>query len=300
MPRLSLIIPTRDRADTLGDLLHTVQRQETDSRALEVVVVDDGSAQELAPLVARSEGPMALRCVRQDAGGLNAARNRGIDETSGELLAFLDDDTLLTPNWSDAIISSFDDPACAGLAGRVALRFEAPPPKWLSRRQRSYLAELDLGPRALWLDNGPVPVGANCAVRRTELERVGGFRVGLDRFGSSLISNGDTEFFRRLRAQGGRLRYEPAAQVLHRVPAERLTREFFRRRAYAQGVSDALLAALGEPEPRALRVARELCRYGRTAPILARGILTGHGSMNAVQWASYCHGRFGATAHGNN
>src|SRR5205085_6305502 len=134
-----------------------------------------------------------------------------------------------------AVTSAFDDSDCAGLAGRVRLQFERTPPTWLSQPQRNYLAELDLGSEPLWLDDGPVPVGANCAVRRGELERVGGFRAGLDRFGSSLISNGDTEFFRRLRAQGAKLRYEPEALVLHRVPQERLTRAFFRRRAHAQG-----------------------------------------------------------------
>jgi hypothetical protein len=114
--------------------------------------------------------------------------------------------------------------------------------------RRNFLAEYDLGPEPVWLDREPVPVGANCGVRRSEFERTGRFRAGLDRIGRSLVSNGDTEFFLRLRDGGGRLRYEPGAHVLHCVPADRLTTRYFARRYYAQGVSDELLFAdRGEP-----------------------------------------------------
>jgi GT2 family glycosyltransferase len=202
-------------------------------------------------------------------------------------VAFLDDDTLLSPGWAQAVIRAFDADGCAGLGGRVELRFEAPAPKWLSRRQRAYLAEFDLGAEPCWLDDGVAPVGANCAARRTEIHRVGGFREDLDRRAGSLVSNGDTEFFRRLRARGGRLRYEPAALAWHRVGPERLTREFVRRRAYAQGVSDVLVD--GEAP-----LVRELWRYGRAAPILLRGIATRRGTINAVQWVNYCRGRLDA------
>jgi GT2 family glycosyltransferase len=111
------------------------------------------------------------------------------------------------------------------------------------RSRRNFLAEYDLGSEPTWLERQPVPVGANCAVRRTEFERVGGFRVGLDRIGRSLVSNGDTEFFLRMRSSGGRLRYEPSAHVFHCVPASRLKLRYFAERYHAQGVSDELLFA---------------------------------------------------------
>ena len=295
--RLSIVIPTRDRPELLRDCLGTIQRQDIAADSVQVVVVDDGSMQSLEPVVAGAGGEIPIRCVRQVPGGLNAARNRGIAETSGDAIAFLDDDTLLCPQWARTVLETFEASACAAVAGRVQLGFEdGGAPAWLAGTQREYLAEFDLGTEPLWLDRGPVPVGANCAVRRTEFDRVGLFIDGLDRIGSSLVSNGDTEFFRRLRRRGGRICYEPAAAVIHRVPAERLTREFFLRRAHAQGVSDALLAAAAGQDPaRVTRVAREVWRCGRTGPILIRGLATGRGTMNARQWASYCRGRLGAT-----
>jgi hypothetical protein len=142
------------------------------------------------------------------------------------------------------------------------------------------------------LDGDLTPYGANCAVTRDAFERHGGFVPDLDRTGASLRSNGDVEFFRRLRARGGRIGWWPEADVEHRVPAERLTPEWFRRRAFNQGLSDVLL--LPPPESgagRARRLGRELVRMGRSGPILARGLVSGGGVEGASIWASYCRGR---------
>jgi cellulose synthase/poly-beta-1,6-N-acetylglucosamine synthase-like glycosyltransferase len=177
------------------------------------------------------------------------------------------------------------------VGGRVRLRLEGPAPRWLTPELRRYLAEYDLGEQPLTLPGEPVPVGANCAVRRAALDRVGRFASGLDRRGASLVSNGDTEFFRRLQAGGGQIRYEPRATVEHCVPADRLTVEFFRRRARAQGTSDALLAAaVGS----AGSAPRELVRAGRSVPIAARGMLEGRGATTARFWLEYCAGRMSA------
>src|SRR3954454_13035456 len=264
---LTAIVPTHDRPTVLEDCLATLIDQEIDPDGLEVVVVDDGSQSDIGALVARValRSPIAVRCERQPLSGLNAARNRGVDSARGEVLAFLDDDTLVAPGWAAAMTHAFDSSACAAVGGRVDLGLAAPEPDWLPEF-RCYLAEYDLGDEGRWLaDADPVPVGANCAVRRSELERVGGFRSGLDRIGGSLVSNGDTEFFRRLRSAGGRLRYEPGARVTHRIPAERLTVPYFRRRNRDQGVSDELLLRLDDHAPtlgHRVGLARELMRSG--------------------------------------
>ena len=242
--QLSVIIPTHNRADALRACLESLQRQDVDPAALEVVVVDDGSEPEMAPLVAEiaASGPFSMRCERQPTGGLNNARNRGVAASSGDVVAFLDDDTLVSPGWATAMLAAFTGHPCSAVGGRTELQLAGPEPAWMASR-RNFLAEYDLGSEAIWLEGEPVPVGANCAVRRSELERIGGFRDGLDRIGRSLVSNGDTEFFLRLQRNSGRLRYEPAAHVYHCVPADRLTVRYFTRRYYAQGVSDELLFA---------------------------------------------------------
>ena len=295
MPRISAIVPTRDRPEMLRGLLESLAAQRIDPDVLEVVVVDDGSAQPVAEIVSgtSAKGPVEMRSERQDPAGLNAARNLGVARSSGEVVAFLDDDTLADPDWAEAMLQAFADPQCAGVAGRIQLAIDGHEPRWLAGN-RSYLSELDLGPSGLWLDDGPEPAGANCAMRRADLARLGGFRAELDRRGASLVSNGDTELFRRLRGSGGRIRYEPRARVAHRIPPERLTLEYFRRRAYAQGVSDELLETLHRGPASSRALAREWVRLGRAAPILARGLAARRGTVNARLWVAYCRGRLRA------
>jgi glycosyltransferase involved in cell wall biosynthesis len=291
---LSVIIPTRDRPELLRDTLRTLAQQDAPDGLFDVVVVDDGSATPLAPVVAEFEGGrFAARCERQPPGGLNEARNRGASVAGGAILAYLDDDVLVPPGWAAALVDGFASLGCEAVAGRIRLRLDGAAPSWLTPKLRRYLSELELGDEAFLLAPGQGdPYGANCAVTREAFERAGGFRAALDREGTSLRSNGEVEFFRRLRSGGGRVGYWPAACVEHRVPAERLTAEWFRRRAFAQGHSDVLLLPPPAGRPaRALALGRELLRSGRAAPILARNLLGGRGFVGASIWLSYCRGR---------
>jgi glucosyl-dolichyl phosphate glucuronosyltransferase len=298
--QLSAIVPTHNRAEVLRRCLETLREQAVDPSAFEVIVVDDGSTSSIEPTVSEvsAEGPIAMRCERQPLSGLNTARNRGAAVARGEVLAFLDDDTLVSPGWAGALLRSFRDPDCAAVGGRVKLGLPAPPPRWLAGRAY-YLAEYELGADPRWLGDDPLPVGANCAVRRTDFDRVGGFRPGLDRIGRSLVSNGDTDFFRRLRATGARLRYEPGADVIHVVPASRLTVRFFARRHWAQGISDELLLAFdGAPvSPRhRLRLLRGIVdgiKGSARDSVRGRGLLGG--GFEAAYWAGRLRASLGPT-----
>jgi glucosyl-dolichyl phosphate glucuronosyltransferase len=258
-----------------------------------VIVVDDGSDEPLAPTVAiAASAGVPARCVWQPKAGLNAARNRGVASARGEIVAFLDDDTLVDPRWLAAIDRAFGDHGCDAVGGRVVLRLESGGelPRWLTEKRLGYLSAYDLGPNARDVHGPPLPVGANFAVRRTALEGLGGFRDGLDRVGRELISNGEFELLRRLLSSGGRVVYRPDAEVVHRVPAERLTKDWFRRRAYAQGVSDVRTDPL-DGDPFALRAARETVRAARALPILARRMVEGRGSFDAELWLIACRAR---------
>jgi glycosyltransferase involved in cell wall biosynthesis len=292
--RLSVVIPTRDRPALLADALRTLAAQDVDAGVLDVVVVDDGSTGDLRAIVAAAASPIVpMRLERQDPAGLNSARDRGVRATEGEVIAFLDDDVLVAPGWARALLDAFASTGCDGVAGRITLLPEAELPRWLTARRRRYLSELDLGDARHTLAD-ETPVGANCAVTRHAHARARGFRPGLDRSGATLISNGDVEFFRRVRDAGGTLVYAPGAAVQHRVSGDRLTESWFLRRAFAQGVSDELLRGPARGPRSALRLTRELVRCGRAAPILARRLAEGRGPADARIWLSYCRGRMAA------
>ena len=110
MPRVSIVIPVRDQSAYLGESLASVFRQTY--RDVEVIVVDDGSHEDLGPVLA----PYAerLRYERQPPAGVAAATNHGARLARGELLAFHDADDVMEPDRVAALLPALDaDPEVA-------------------------------------------------------------------------------------------------------------------------------------------------------------------------------------------
>ncbi len=297
-PVLSVIIPTRDRPELLRDCLATLAVHAPDGPPFEVVVVDDGSEPPLSDSVNRTGlAALDLRFVRQEPAGLNVARNSGVEAAHSDVLAFLDDDTLVDAGWAQAVHEAFEKQQCDAMAGRIVLRYEGPRPRWLVDDAHGYLSALDRGDEPEWLPPAQEPFGANCAVTRAAFDGVGGFRAGLDRQGASLVSAGETEFFKRVRAAGGRTLYWPSARVEHRVPPERLTVEWFLRRAHAQGVSDGLMECAAERHP-ALEAARLTMWFARLPLVLLKGRIVHRSAVGPKIWLAYCRGRLAVLLRG--
>jgi len=90
------VIPTRDRSTFLSESLHYVLRQ--NEVELEVLVIDDGSAQPVDGAVRELTDPRVKVLRNETARGVGAARNRGLEAAVGEWVAFLDDDDLWAPD----------------------------------------------------------------------------------------------------------------------------------------------------------------------------------------------------------
>ena len=103
-PLVSIIIPTHDRLDLLGEALDSVERQTL--RDFEVIVVDDGSTEPIGEGVARH--PVKPRVIRQAHQGPAAARNRGIAEAAAGIIAFLDSDDLWEPTKLDRFVKALE------------------------------------------------------------------------------------------------------------------------------------------------------------------------------------------------
>lgn len=202
-PAVSVVIPTRDRASYLEVALGSLLAQK-DAGDHELVVIDDGS-QDATAEVARRGG---VRCVRlSPARGLNAARNAGIAATSGELVAFLDDDVRVPPGWVRALREGAQrHPDAEALGGPIRASLEGPTPRGCGRESPP-ITTLDLG-----CEDRPVEAvwGANFAVRREAFERLG-------RFDERIGGHGDEEeWLMRVHAAGGSVVYLAAAGLEHR------------------------------------------------------------------------------------
>ena len=97
MPLFSVVIPLYNKADTIERTLRSVAMQTF--RDFEVVIVDDGSTDNSVDIVERFEGVDHLRVMRQKNAGVSAARNRGVRESDGKYIAFIDADDEWSPNF---------------------------------------------------------------------------------------------------------------------------------------------------------------------------------------------------------
>jgi glucosyl-dolichyl phosphate glucuronosyltransferase len=196
----------------------------------EIVVVDNNSCDRTSEVVADFSRRYAnrFRYVFEPQPGLSVARNTGIREARGEIVAFMDDDLTVETTWLQNLTAGLRSGDCVGAGGRILPERAFSPPRWLSVESRYALAPLalfDLGPGACQLTEAPC--GANMAFRKEMFKKYGGFRADLGRRPGSLMSNEDTEFGGRLLAAGEPLRYEPSAVVYHPVLENRLQKKYF-------------------------------------------------------------------------
>jgi GT2 family glycosyltransferase len=285
---LAVVIATRDRPRLLADCLDTLvpERHEL----TEIVIVDDGSVPDAGAIVvqARARG-LPVTSLRTEGIGVARARNAGAAMASAQLVAFLDDDTLVDPGWATAITGAFKRSGAVAVGGRIRLSLEAPAPRWLTPGLRSYLGELELGGASRWMLGRETPFGGNCAVDRDAFTTAGGFPDHLGHVATGLLGNEDVALFGRFAAEGRGLLYAPAAGVRHRVGPERLVLRWLCRRAFAQGISDEVMARGRGSRP--VRLLRNAVRCGRAVPILAVGVVRGADAVPALVWLAYCAGR---------
>lgn len=237
---MTVVVPTHGRPAYLEVTLDSLRRQGTRA-SYEILVVDDGDDDSSAELAKR----FGARLVRHaEHRGANPARNTGIRESEAPLLVFIDDDVFAPPGWLEAIAEGAErHPDAEAFGGPIRPRFEGRAPRGCGRE----------GPPITWLDLGPEDTdaemvwGANCAVRRSAFERIGGFDEELNR------THGDEEdLMMRLRAAGGRIVYLADAGLDHRRDPHDSRLRALARAAYHRG-----------------RAARGTDRYRGSAPPLA-------------------------------
>src|SRR6516165_1811622 len=200
-PRISVVVCTYNGSGTILDCLRGIQR--LDYPAIEVIIVDDGSTDDTA----RFARQFPFKVISISHLGLSTARNVGLQNTSGEIVAYIDDDAWPDPNWLTYLALTFRDEACAG-AGGPNIR----PP-----------GESTVSDCAADSPGGPIHVmltdveaehlpGCNMAFRRDALAAVGGFDPAFRTAGD------DVDLCWRMQSAGLKLVFSPSAVVWHRAP----------------------------------------------------------------------------------
>ncbi len=248
-PFVSVVIPSYNRAEALDACLRTLARQEYPDGRWEVIVVDDASSDSTREIVGAHAAAMPLRALRhEERRGSGPARNTGIAAARGDIIVFLDSDTLAPP-WLLA------EHALAHATGRcfvdgpaITTHADVRTPPFRSPWVR-LLAALDLG--------GAHFVTANVSCRRDDLVAAGGFDTAFGvRYGWE-----DTELGIRLRGLGVRRVKNRHAYVLHGHGSGYDWRDRGRKREEA-GLNAAYFLSK--------HPTREVARLVRGRPLLAR------------------------------
>lgn len=242
MKRISIIIATYNRADLLAETLESLAAHLQDARGCEVadVIVVNNNSSDATAEVATGFGAriQALKVVLETNQGLSYARNRGIEEATGDLIVFLDDDVDLGPDWLLRLVQPFaDDEKVAATGSRVLPHGTGALPDWLPR-QYAYLASVfDPADRQCEVES---VMGASFAIRKADAQRFGMFNVALGRKGGKLLGGEEIELFKKLRDAGMKVVFVPESVVFHKIQSK-LNRDYIRDYAYWLGVSEALI-----------------------------------------------------------
>ncbi len=243
MPVVSVVIPTRNRADSLDRALRSIV-DPAPTTPFEIVVVDNASDDETAAVLERWEARDGrIRSMRETELGRAPALRTGTKAATGPVLLFTDDDVLVEPGWIDAYARFFERRAGASVAGGPITPFPR------AGRWPAWYADVAAPSLGMVVHDGERPLGvgehiwgANMAVRASTFERIGGWRADLGVRGAVHPTdpgeNEDVEFQYRARERGEQVWFCPAARVRHAVGVR--PPGWFLRRAFANGRNSTL------------------------------------------------------------
>lgn len=267
-PQVTVVICayTKRRWSMVQAAVDSVLRQESPPDQV-VLVIDHNPA-----LLQRTREAYPQLTVVANSGprGLSGARNTGVSQARGDVIAFLDDDAVAEPDWLASMLVHYDDPHVLAVGGSAAPDAPDARPRW-------FPPEFDwvVGCSFTGQPSQAAPVrnliGCNMSFRRGALDEAGSFDPALGRVGGVPVGCEETELCIRLRQRrpDGVVLYEPAAHVRHHVSGDRWTWTYFRHRCFSEGRSKAVVARLVGSDA-GLSTEREYSRR-----VLPRGVRRG-------------------------
>lgn len=209
LPEVSVIVPVYNRPADLERCLDALLKLDYSSAKLEIIVVDDASTDGTGEVAARYPVRLLHNSTQLGPAG---SRNRAIEVAAHELIACVDSDCVVAPNWLRELAALFADEqiAAAGGATRAAY-INSPLERYEAVRSSLFMGERPAEVR-LQGSLSYLPT-CNLIFRRSVYREVGGFDPAL-RFGE------DVDFCWRVLKAGWRIRYHPAAQLAHAYRAD--------------------------------------------------------------------------------
>lgn len=229
-PSITVVIPTRDRGESLVECLESLYSQDYPSDRIEVIVINDGSLDETPKLASTFSCKLHTNPLSR---GQAYCRNLGAQHAQGEILAFLDDDCVAGRTWLRDLVPYFQWDEVAAVGGYV----DGYKTSSLLDRYEMEFSLLNLGKHMLRgeedLSTFYIPT-CNMLVRKKVFDETGGIR-------ESLHLGEDVDFCWRMRDAAWKALYVPSGTVMHK---HRNTLGKMLRRRADYGTSEAVLSSL--------------------------------------------------------
>jgi len=176
--------------------------------------------------------------------GISAARNHGIEQATGDVVAQIDDDAIADPEWIDELVGVYESTDAIAVGGKMTPKWVAGKPKFLPEEFYWLIGVTHRG----FAEPGEEvrnTFGSNISFHREVITELGGFDPNVGRKGDAEIQAHESELCTRLRQKFGRgVVYNPDAKVAHKVFDYRTEPKWLIKRAFWQGYSKRALETL--------------------------------------------------------
>jgi glycosyltransferase involved in cell wall biosynthesis len=242
---LSIIVCTYNRDKYLYGALRCIAENGFPAEAYEIILVNNMSTDNTeseCQKFGKDYPNVNFRYFVETNQGLSYARNRGIKESRGETLLFLDDDSYIQQDYLKNLQRQLNDhPEADAFGGKINPIFESgEAPKWLSKWNYSWVSAIDMGDEVCQFEGKAFPIGANMGIRKATIEKTGAFNTQLGRSKKNLMGGEEKDLFERIRQQGGNIYYFPDVVVQHVIPPSRTTYEYVKRLGEGVGMSERI------------------------------------------------------------
>lgn len=264
--KLSVIFCTYNREKYIYNALKSIAEQDFPVQDYEIVLINNNSTDKTEDICLqfRHDYPQVdFRYFIESNQGLSYARNRGVQESRGGILVFVDDDATVFEHYLSFIDLFFEaHPEASACGGPIIPVYEADKPKWLSYYTEQLIGgALHEGDKVKPFCKGKYPGGGNSAFRKTVFDKYGLFNVELGRKGTGLIGAEEKDLYERLTKGGEVFYYLPQMGIYHYIPEKKLTEEHFLALTYSIGKSERIRTKAVSPKSFRKRILSECKKW---------------------------------------
>jgi len=243
--KLSVVICTygMDRLNDLEEAVNSILNQSYQD--FEILIIADNSERLISSLEKRLTSGK-VKIISCEAKGLSNARNLGVKYSTGDVVAFLDDDAIADKNWLSYIVKNYmEDVEVIGVGGRIISAWEGTRPEW-------FPDDIDWIVGCTYKGHPEEKccvrniIGCNMSFRKKAFNKIGRFESSIGRVGKHLLAGEEMEFCVRLLQAypQAKIIYDPSIVVHHKVHSPRQSLSYMLKRAYNEGISKSIISKL--------------------------------------------------------